>query len=257
MENSPKKPQSSNDANNFSSPKSTNLPRKSAEERLKHTMKNLSYTSGGSNNLNVNLSKPTQPQSTGRRKVGGVVLDMDTIQEATNQKIDTRGRKSTVVIIILAVLLVISLVYLAVSIVSYFNNKSEPNCFYKINAPEGISAEWRVENAKDTEFMVCDGLGTDTIYLVSSSLIINSTDAVTIDITVKVTCEGKEVEITGLSEPNEKLLENDDGSYSYDGVISGGGTIHLFEGIEFGRVPSYLTSRNVVIEVTATLTKVA
>ena len=102
-----------NNVGDFSnSPKASG--RISAEEKLRKSLKNLSYTSGGATNIS---SSPTTKASTAkkdtRKKVGGVVLDVETIQDATKQKLETRGKRNNVFILILVLLLVISLIYLA------------------------------------------------------------------------------------------------------------------------------------------------
>ena len=235
-------------------PESTRL---SAEERLKRSIRNLSYTSGASGNLNsgVNKSRTSSKENVTRKKVGGVVLDVDAIQEATNQKLETRGRRNAVIITVLSLLLVVSLVYLAIAIMGYNKGKRQPNCHYVVQGD--ASAKWIVEDGKHTDFLLEDGLGRDMVYLLDSNLKIDTVESVTINIEIEVLLEGKEILIFGLTGANENLSRLDStNTFVYQGTITGGGTIKMFDGIDFSEAPIQLNSRNIEIKVTANVNKV-
>lgn len=233
----------------------------SAEDRLNRSMRNLSYTSGGvGSNTSFDISKYTkrnqgQTEPT-RKKVGGIVLDDETIKDVTNQKMETRGRRNNVIILILCLLLVVSVTYLVITILQYNKGKRQPNCFYHIKGD--ASAEWIIEDSSSTKLIVPEDLKNNTKYLVASSIKINSTEAVLLTITVSVTCEGEEIEFFGLTGINDKLVQasTDSKTYMYDEEIVGGGTIYLFGGIDFQGAPAKITGKNIQINITADLTKV-
>ena len=83
-----------------------------AEEKLKRSMRGLSYTSSGIGGINNN-SNVADSKGSARKKVGGVVLDLETIQGANKQKLETKGRRNGVAIMILSLLLVVSLSLIA------------------------------------------------------------------------------------------------------------------------------------------------
>lgn len=251
----------SNKVNDFSSPekKSSSTSRlnqdrmMSAEEKLKKSLNNLSHTgSSGGINAELKTSKTSSYSGEKRRKVGGVVLDIEAIQEASNQKIDTRGKRNNAIITILVILLIISLVYLTITVVNYINSKRSPNCRYSIQGD--VQAEWIVEGSKETEFLVQDGIAPGTIYWINSNIDIQTEENVTLTITIKVSCDGEEINV-GLTGLGENIILAENGTYIYDGVISGGGTVHLFEGIDFNaELPENINSRNIKIEIVAYLT---
>lgn len=254
MDNELKKP-TKKAGTSSNSPKTTSS-RMSAEDKLKKSLKNLSYTSGGSSGGAT--SKKTTTKSTAikteasRKKVGGVVLDVETIQDATKQKLATRGRRNAVIILVLSLLLVVSLVYLAIVIVQYKSNKRKPNCNYYIAGDAG--AEWIVEGkANNTSFKLRKGLGTNTIYLLNSKLKINTAESVMLTIEIEVLLDGEPILIAGLHEANAELIRvsKESNKFVYQSAIAGGGTIFLFEGIDFSEAPSQLASNNVTISITA------
>lgn len=236
--------------------------RMSAEDKLKKSIKNLSYTSGGSGSMNMGTTRTTAKSSstakssiattseTSRKKVGGVVLDVETIQDATKQKLETRGKRNNVIIIILSILLVISLVYLAVAVVGYMNGKRESNCKFSVQG--NAQAEWIIEGGKDTEFALKDGLEADSVYGFNCEIDIKTIEEVTLSVEIIVKLEGNEILVAGLKDIHDNLLRVEgENIFSYKGTISGGGRIKLFTGIDFADAPSNLNSRNITIEVIA------
>jgi len=238
---------------------SSNRPpmRPSAEDRFNKSFKNLAYTSGGGGGaLNMASSSSSQGKhnahshTPSRKKVGGVVLDMETIQDANKQRLEKSNKRNNVIIVVLSMCLVVSLVYLAIAILGFNNSKREPNCMYSVVG--GGKAEWIIEGENDTEFVLRQGLARDHIYLLESSLKIKTTETVTLSIEINVLLDGEPILIAGLQDKNSNLIRvANTNQFVYQATITGGGTIHLFKGIDFSEAPNNLTSDNVVIEVIA------
>ncbi len=232
--------------------------RLSAEEKLKRSMKNLSYTSGGAGTMDFNskvkASKPNEVKD--RKKVGGVVLDLETIETSTNQKMQTKNKRNNVIILVLCLLLAVSLVYLAISIINYNNGKRKPNCKYSIRG--SASAQWIVQDSDKTEVAVAPGLESNMIYKIKSEIKINTLEACSLIIEVNAYINNEPITFAGLEGMHDKLLPFKDQptKYKYDGNITGGGTILLFTGIDFTDAPYTLTSQNVNIEVIAYVEKI-
>lgn len=246
------------------------------EERLQKSAKKLSYTAGsgvGQSGLNSqsqpDLSKYTnkayanQNSANERKKVGGVVLDMDTIQDVTNQKMNTRDKRNNVIILILVLALVVSLVFLTITIVNYKKSGEPNNCFFKIEGDAGSSCQWLIEGRKDVEFKVPqpnveDGESlVDKIYKIKTQLIVNTSETVMLVINIKAEYKGGEFIIHSLTGANEQLVRSskENNVFVFNGTISGGGTIDLFDGIDFTDAPYGLTSKNIILTITATVTK--
>ena len=71
----------------------------SAEEKLKKSMKGLSHMGGGGGgglNIDTGITLNTDDKVE-RKKVGGVVLDVETIQDANKQKLQTSNKRRNVV----------------------------------------------------------------------------------------------------------------------------------------------------------------
>ncbi|MBQ8522501.1 MAG: hypothetical protein IJ458_02415 [Clostridia bacterium] len=224
----------------------------SAEEKLKKSMRGLSHM-GGSSGLNLDSSSrvdtKTKSSSSSRKKVGGVVLDLETIQDATKQKLQTKGRRNNVIILVLGLLLVVSLVYLAIAIVGYYNSKKDPNCKYSIQGD--VDAKWIIDGQSKTQFLIPDNLGADTVYVIDSRLEINTTAELTLVIEIKALFNGKEILIGGLQEADNFERESKTNLFKYNGTIVGGGTIEVFKGIDFRDVDPNLNGEDVTIEVIA------
>ena len=227
----------------------------SAEEKLKRSLKSLGHASGGMGSKSTSSVKlDTSAKDNARKKVGGVVLDVETIEDATKQKFETRGRRNNVIILILSILLVISLVYMSVVMIQYFKSKRDPNCVYTIQGDASKHCEWVVLGGKQTEFVIPDELAPGTAYEVHSSLNINTDREVSITLEVIVTINGEHVVVEGLYNMSDNLIPTNDetaNKYVYDGTVSGGGLVFLFEGIDFKDAPIELTSKNVEIKVIA------
>ena len=228
----------------------------SAEEKLKRSMKGLSHTGSGGGGIGLTTSTTTTKSKGGeRKKVGGVVLDMETIQGAHKQKFETKGRRNNVVILVLTLLLVVSLVYLVIAVLGYNKAKEAPNCRFEIDG--NAKAEWIIEDGSKTHFHIADGLRPDTIYLVDAKLNIETTSSVTLIIEIKATIDGNDFLIAGLQAPNDELIRVDKtNQFQYQGSITGGGTIEIFQGIDFSNAPSNLKSSNARIEIIAHVNKV-
>lgn len=232
----------------------------SAEEKIGKRLRTMgSGLKSTGTRLNLNKEPIATPNI--RKKVGGVVLDIEAIEDATRQKFDTKGRRNNVIILVLSLLLVVSLVYLAIAIIGYNKSKRIPNCIYKLNSQ--VSAKWIVEGSGDTEIVVKDGLGADTIYLIDSALQINDTASVSLTLEIKVWLDGEEIAISGLHLPNDNLIRVQSDSsttkhlkYVYQGSITGGGTIEMFKGIDFSDTPGNLNAYNVKIELIANIEKI-
>lgn len=240
-----------------SATKSTGI---SAEEKLKRSLKSLSHTSGGGGNiggssidLNSVKSKTKTTQSTTdktRRKVGGVVLDEATIKDANKQQLQTKSKRNNVVILVLGLLLIVSLVYLAISIAGYYNGKREPNCHYRVMG--SASASWEIKESDKNDFIIASGLGPNMIYNVASTINIKTVQEVTLTLEIKASINGQEILIGGLASPHNNLLRVEgENRFIYDGTITGGGKFMLFAGIDFTDAPGELRSDNLVLEVIA------
>lgn len=235
---------------------------KSAEERLNRSMQNLAYTSGGvGSNTGFNQGQQydfnqSQQPSNVRKKVGGVVLDMDTIKDVSQQGVETRGKRNSAVILILSLLLIVSCAYLAITVLQYVRFKRAPTCFYHINSD--VDAKWFVEGSEQTKLIVPEDLQANTKYLVESYLIIDSLEEVKVTITVRITCKGQEIDFAGLTGTDDKLGRTayNDKVYEYAGTIVGGGKIYLFGGIDFAGAPNYINAKNVKIDITADISLV-
>jgi len=231
--------------------RSTSSPM-SAEEKLRKSMRGLSYTGSSASGSKLSGGSSINSANTGaRKKVGGVVLDIDTIQDAHNQKFETKGRRNNVVILILSLLLVVSLVYLVIAFMGYKNGKKEANLKYFV---EG-EAEWVIAGSNKTEITLRKGLTTDKIYLIDSALKVNTKDSVKITIEIKLLLEGEPILVPGLNEASD-LVRVENNTFEYKEIITGGGTIPIFKGINFSDAPTNLTSDNISIEVKAYVTKV-
>ena len=244
MEDKPKK-----STDRTSRPKSSPM---SAEEKLKKSMKGLSHMGGGGGGLNLDTSAEVT-NTTERKKVGGVVLDVGTIQDANKQKLQTKGRRNTVIIVVLILALVMSLAYLAIAVIGFFAGKQEPNCKFAV---EG-EASWIIDGKSKTEIRIPQGLARDMMYLINASINIETNESVELHITVKVEHNGEEIIIAGLHERNDNLVRVEGtNKFVYQNTITGGGTIKLFEGIDFTEAPYDLTSDTVNILVTAYIVKI-
>lgn len=255
MDTNNKKP--TNSAGRVSSSPSKNL---TAEEKLKKSIKSLSHTSGGLGGGELSKSSLTNKSSStkadiGRKKVGGVVLDIETIEDATKQKFETRGKRNNIIIFILSLALVVSLIFLAIAIVGYQKGKKPANCIYKVEGD--ADAEWIVQGSKKTKFTLRQGLAPDTIYLVNSTLDIKTEESVVLTIEVEVLLDGKPISIFGLQDMHDNLIRVDGtNKYIYQGTITGGGKVLLFKGIDFSEAPAKLNSNNVKINVIANVNKI-
>ena len=230
----------------------------SAKEKLSKSAKNLAYTSSGIDAEVDEEEKPSKPASKSstieRKKVGGVVLDLETIEDATKQKFDTRGRRNSIVILILSLLLAASLVYLAVAIVAYNNSKKAPNCFYRVEGD--ASAEWIIQGGSRTDFVIGEGLAPNTIYLINSVLNVKTKESVMITVEIEVLLENEPILISGLQEAHSSLIRvQNTNKYVYQGTVTGGGQVLLFRGIDFSNAPDHLHSHNVRVKVTAKVNK--
>lgn len=233
----------------------------SAEDKLKKSIKNLSYTSTGMSSASVTKQKSTGSKATARKKVGGVVLDVETIQGTTKQKFETRGRRNNVIILVLSLLLVVSLVYLTITVIGYRKNKVAPNCKYLVSGD--AQAEWIIEGGSKTAFHLPKDLVSNSVYVVNSKLKIKSSENVRISIEIKVLLDGEEVLIAGLyfKNPDQDISDKytrteNTNIFVYQDVVEGGTTINLFDGINFAEEPHNVNSKNTTIQVTANVTKV-
>ena len=232
-----------------------------AESKVTKRLRAMGSGMNNAGNTSLNLGRSSDSSSNSRKKVGGVVLDLETIEDASRQKINTKSRRNNVIILVLSLLLVISLVYLVIAIISYKNSQKDANCFYKINSE--VSAKWIIEGGTDTAILVREGLATDTIYLLDSSLQIDYAQSVTLTLEIRAWIDGEEITVSGLHSHNEKLVrvQNANASakylkYAYQGTITGGGKIEMFKGLDFSGAPAHLNSDNVKIEVNVNIQKV-
>lgn len=230
----------------------------SAEEKLRKGMKGLSHMSGGSGglNLNANINLDKGDSSAVRKKVGGVVLDMETIQDAHKQKFETKGRRNNVIILILSLLLVVSLVYLVIAFMGYKNSKRDPNLKYMV-VGEG---QWVVDGGTKTQIVMAEGALGGQLYTINSKLNITTTDSVSLYIEIKVLYNGEEVLISGLQGAFDFVRVkdanmNDTNKFRYNKTITGGGTIQVFDEIDFTENEQALNTEDLVIEITAYIEK--
>lgn len=248
------------DERNTQRPSANNNLRMSPEEKLAKTSRNLSHMSGGgAGNSNIDLSKYTQKANATqqRKKVGGVVLDVDTIQDVNNQKINTRDKRNKVIILILSLALIVSLVFLTIAVINYKKGKEPLTCTYKIEGDAGSSCKWVIDGETATEFNAPRELSVDSVYELKSELKIETTDTVMIMLIIDVKCNGNDFLIYQLKGANELLTRTDNtNEFLYSGTISGGGTIHMFDGIDFSESPDDLSSENITLTVKAIVSKV-
>lgn len=227
----------------------------SAKEKLEKSLKGLSFVGSGAGSSKIdagaNLNLSTDDKS--RKKVGGVVLDMETIQDANKQKLSGKGnRRNVAIIIVLSVLLALSLVYLAIAVSAYFKSRKEPNCIYSIISE--VDASWIIDGQKKNEFILRDGIKSGTICEIDSKLQINSIERLKIEIILSVTLNGEPIR-AGLMGLNDNFVNKYDTTvYEYNGVFEGGGTIDLFTGIDFNGTPDNVTSENIKIDIVANIT---
>ena len=228
----------------------------SAKDKLEKSLKGLSFAGGGVGSSKIDLGPDITKTSNdkSRKKVGGVVLDLDTIQDANKQKLSAKSnRRNTVIIIVLAVLLVLSLAYLAVTLMAYFRGKKEPCLRYEMSTE--VDANWLIEGNRRTEFAIRQGLESGMVYEIDSKLQVNTIQRVNISITLTIRVAGEEIVPAGLLGLNPKFINAPDTShYVYQGGLEGGGIIDVFTGIDFKGAPSHLSSDNVQIIIKATLT---
>ena len=236
-------------------PNFSGINRPSASERFERGSRSLSHMNGGSTGTKLYRINRSNQTDTMRRQVGGVVLDTELIQDATNQKLNSaKSKQKTAVIVVLSVLLALSLVYLVFAIAGYTKQSKVANCKYYLTSE--ISAYWMVDNNNETEFTVREGLSSGKVYEIESILVIGSEEKVDIRITITATLDGKEIFISGLSEAVDNLVRVDGkNTWVYVGGHQGSGEVYLFKGIDFFGAPNNLTSDNVSITVHAEITK--
>ena len=236
-----------------STTKSAKTTPASNKEKLEKSIKGLSFAGGGMGNTKLDsitdLNISTDAKD--RKKVGGVVLDMETIQDANQQKLANKGNgRNNVIIVVLSLLLVLSLVYLAVAIAQYKQGKKVPNCYYEITSE--VDARWMIDGRTNTKFVVGSGLESGTILTLQSELQINTLDKVDITLSLEVTIDGEEFIIAGLDGINDNLIRVEGkNQWKFRDGHEGGGLLYLFGGIDFSDAPMSLNSSNVYIKVTA------
>ena len=236
-------------------PNLSSINRLSSAEKFERGSRSLSHINGGSTGAKLYRINRSNEGDLMRRKVGGVMLDTDLIQDANKQKLtNTKSKRKTAVIVVLSILLVLSLAYLAVAIAGYNHRGKEANCNYYLTSE--VSAKWMIDNNTETEFVVREGLSSGKVYEIESILIIDSTDKIDIKIMVTATVNGKEIFISGLYEAADNLVRVDGkNTWIYVGGHQGGGEVYMFKGIDFFGSPENLTSDNVKITVHAEITK--
>lgn len=253
---------SSTNVGNVSNSLREKIKAQSAEDKLKRSLKSLSYTSGTSGGVTTRKTTTTSTMSRGaakeqRKKVGGVVLDVETIQDASKQKFETRGRRNNVIILILVLALVVSLVFLAITIVDYQRAKKSPNLLYSVQGTAGGSCEWSIAGGTRTKYVIADGLSTGLQYDLESHLNIKTPAGVNIVVEIIALLNGEPIKVEVAYDINHnKSFEREEGSsgnrFKYvDGIYVGGGLIRVFDGIDFTDAPHNLTSNNIEIEVVA------
>jgi hypothetical protein len=241
----------------------------SAEDKLKKSLKSLSYTSGTSGgstsrkttkSTTTSSSKTTASKGTtkeARKKVGGVVLDVETIQDASKQKFETRGKRNNVIILLLVLVLVVSLVFLAITIVDYQRAKKSPNLRYSIQGTAGDVCEWSIAGGSRTKFIMAEGLASGLQYDLDSYLNVKTPAGVCITIEIIALLHGEpiQVEVAYDIDHNktfERVHDESGNVFKYiDSTYVGGGVVHVFDGIDFTDAPYNLSSSNIEIEVVA------
>jgi len=240
-----------------STTKSTKTTPASNKDKLEKSLKGLSFAGSGIGNTKIDTSKDLNLDTGAkdRKKVGGVVLDMDTINDANQQKLSAKGnRRNNVIIIVLSLLLVLSLVYLAIAFAQYNQSKKEPNCRY--NIVSDVDARWLIDGKTNTKFVIGNGLESGKILNLKSELQINTLDKVGIMLTVEVKIDGQDYVVAGLDGINDNLIRYDGtNTWEYRGGLEGGGLVYLFGGIDFNDAPVKLNSKNVSIKVEAIVYK--
>ena len=231
----------------------------SAEEKLKRGLKGLSHMGGGAMGSSLNQTSQSKADGAQRKKVGGVVLDLETIEDVNKQSYASKTKRNNVIIFVLGLLLVASLVYLAVAIVGFNKGKKDYNFSYVVEG--NASAQWIVEGADNLQFHINEGLSSDTFYWLDSELKINSSENVTLQIEIQVLVNGTPIAIEGLHLPNENLVRDeskrDEGKniYDYNGVLTSG-TYHIFSALDFHQAPINMNSNTTTIKVIARVNKV-
>lgn len=237
-------------------PNSLNSRPLTPEEKLARSSRNLSYTAGaGIGNSHIDLSryarKPVDPGAE-RKKVGGIVLDVDTIQDVTSQRMNTKDKRNRVIILVLVLALIVSLLFLTITVLNYQKGTAPATCFFKIEGDAGSACGWLIENEDLTEFNPPDELNSTSVYELKSQLVVNTNVTVTLQLTIDVTCNGKPFLITQLHNPNPQLERLEDtNNFVYLGTITGPKIVDLFEGIDFTSSPEILSSQNLRMTVTA------
>ena len=228
-------------------------PIMSAEEKLKRSLKGLAYTGSGATGSSLGKTPQGKVDKNQRKKVGGVVLDLETIEDVNRQRYENKSRRNNVIILVLSILLVASLVYLAVAIADYRKGNTDYNFSYVVEGD--ASAQWIVEGGDKLAFHIDEGLSSDTFYWLDSELKINTSDAVTLQIEVQVLVNGEQIVIEGLHLPNENLVrEEGTNIYNYDGELTAG-KYHMFSALDFHQAPGNLNSKTTTIKVIARVNK--
>ncbi|MFQ6724094.1 MAG: hypothetical protein ACLRFE_01995, partial [Clostridia bacterium] len=198
----------------------------SAEEKLKKSMKGLSYTGSSATGVNMDIlnQEESKPKVKERKKIGGVVLDMGSVETNKKENYITKRGRNSVIILILSLLLVASLVYLLVAIMGYYNNKKEPNCKFYVQG----EAQWIIEGKTRTEFLIPQGLMMDMAYELDSSLTITTNASVNLTIEISAMVNGTAFRVYGLNNANQNLERIEDtNTWKYKNTITGGGTFHM------------------------------
>lgn len=232
----------------------------SPEEKLARGSRNLSYTAGsgfGSGRMDLpRFSRHAHDPSQERKKVGGVVLDVDTIQDVTSQKMNTRDRRNRVIILVLSLALIASLLFLTITVLNYRKGSDPANCFFRIEGDAGANCEWLVEGKKLTEFNPPKELDSTSVYKLKSQLLIDTAETVVIQLEVHVECNGKPFLITQLDNPHPLLTRAENTNiFVYSGTITGPKTVDLFDGIDFTSSPVNLSSQNLTMTVKVIVNK--
>lgn len=237
-----------------STPNSTQANRQSASERFERGSQNLAHMNIGATGTKLYRVNRSPQEESMRKKIGGFILDDDLVKNANNRRLNNKSNQKTVAIVILSVMLALSLIYLAFAIAVFYKKDKKPNCKYYISSD--VSAYWMVDNSDETEFVIKDGLTSGKIYLIKSSLIIDSVDKVNIKITISAILDGVEISIAGLDGAPANLIRGNGNVWTYEGGHQGAGEVHMFNGIDFFGAPENLNSNNVTITVRAEIKKV-
>lgn len=225
-----------------------------AEEKLKRSLKGLSHIGGGAIGSSLNHTSQNKIDTSQRKKVGGVVLDLETIEDVNKQNYEGKTKRNNVIIFALCIMLVASLIYLAVAIANFNKSKKDFNFSYVVEGD--VNAQWIVEGGEKVAFNINEGLSCDTFYWLDSELSINTSDEVTLQIEIQVFVKGEHIVIEGLHLPNENL-EREDGTniYNYNGTLTSG-KYHIFSALDFHEAPASLNSQTTTIKVIARVNKV-